>query len=79
MQIRLKNLKRVYGTLKAVDDVTLTIPSNTVYGIIGKSGAGKSTLVRLISMLEKPDEGEVWYGEKRVDNLNKKELNSFFR
>lgn len=74
MQIRLKNLKRVYGTLKAVDDVTLTIPSNTVYGIIGKSGAGKSTLVRLISMLERPDEGEVWYGEKRVDNLDKKEL-----
>ena len=74
MQIRLRNLKRIYGTLKAVDGVTLTIPSNTVYGIIGKSGAGKSTLVRLISMLEKPDEGEVWYGEKRVDNLDKKEL-----
>lgn len=74
MQIRLKNLKRAYGTLKAVDDVTLTIPSNTVYGIIGKSGAGKSTLVRLISMLESPDSGEVWYGEKRVDNLSKKKL-----
>ena len=74
MRIRLKNLKRVYGTLHAVEDVSLEIPSNTVYGIIGKSGAGKSTLVRLISMLEKPDEGEVYYGEKRVDNLSKKEL-----
>ncbi len=74
MRIRLKNLKRVYGTLHAVEDVSLDIPSNTVYGIIGKSGAGKSTLVRLISMLEKPDEGEVYYGDKRVDNLSKKEL-----
>ena len=74
MQIRLSNLKRVYGSLHAVEGVSLTIPSNTVYGIIGKSGAGKSTLVRLISMLEKPDEGEVYYGEKRVDNLSKKEL-----
>ncbi len=74
MEIRLKNLKRVYGTLHAVEGVSLTIPSNTVYGIIGKSGAGKSTLVRLISMLEKPDEGEVYYGERRVDNLSKKEL-----
>ena len=74
MQIRLENLKRVYGTLHAVEGVSLTIPSNTVYGIIGKSGAGKSTLVRLISMLEKPDEGEVYYGDKRVDNLSKKEL-----
>lgn len=74
MQIRLEHLKRSYGELHAVEDVSLTIPSNTIYGIIGKSGAGKSTLVRLISMLEKPDHGEVWYGEKRVDNLEKNEL-----
>ena len=74
MQIKLKNLKRDYGSLHAVDGVSLNIPSNTVYGIIGRSGAGKSTLVRLVSMLERPDEGEVWYGDKRVDNLSKKEL-----
>ena len=74
MQIRLENLKRDYGSLHAVDGVSLNIPSNTVYGIIGRSGAGKSTLVRLVSMLECPDEGEVWYGDKRVDNLSKKEL-----
>ena len=74
MQIRLENLKRNYGSLHAVDGVSLNIPSNTVYGIIGRSGAGKSTLVRLVSMLERPDEGEVWYGDKRVDNLSKKDL-----
>ena len=74
MQIRLENLKRNYGSLHAVDGVSLNIPSNTVYGIIGRSGAGKSTLVGLVSMLERPDEGEVWYGDKRVDNLSKKEL-----
>ena len=74
MQIRLENLKRDYGSLHAVDGGSLNIPSNTVYGIIGRSGAGKSTLVRLVSMLERSDEGEVWYGDKRVDNLSKKEL-----
>ena len=74
MEIRLRNLRRNYGSLHAVDDVSLTIPSNTVYGIIGKSGAGKSTLVRLVSMLEKPDQGEVYYDDKRVDNLSKEEL-----
>ncbi len=74
MQIRLENLKRNYGGLHAVDGVSLTIPSNTVFGIIGKSGAGKSTLVRLISMLERPDEGEVYYDDKRVDNLEKRAL-----
>ena len=74
MEIRLKNLRRNYGALHAVDDVSLVIPSNTVYGIIGKSGAGKSTLVRLVSMLERPDNGEVYYDEKRVDNLSKADL-----
>ncbi len=47
---------------------------NKIYGIIGKSGAGKSTLVRLISLLEKCDSGEVYFDDKRVDNLSKKDL-----
>lgn len=74
MEIRLKGLKKHYGDLHAVEDVSLDIPSNTIFGIIGKSGAGKSTLVRLISMLESPDSGEVYYDEKRVDTLSKGEL-----
>ncbi|MCF0238655.1 MAG: methionine ABC transporter ATP-binding protein [Sphaerochaetaceae bacterium] len=74
MEIKLKELCRSYNNLHAVDNVSLNIPSNTIYGIIGRSGAGKSTLVRLVSMLEKPDSGEVWYGDKRVDNLDGKAL-----
>lgn len=74
MEIKLENLKKTYGALNAVDNVSLTIPSNTVYGIIGKSGAGKSTLVRMISMLEPPDSGRVLYDGKQVDNLTGKEL-----
>jgi D-methionine transport system ATP-binding protein len=68
--IRLVNLTRRYRALTAVNSVSLEIPSNTIYGIIGKSGAGKSTLVRLISLLEAPDSGEVWYGDRRVDGLD---------
>lgn len=74
MRIRMEHLQRSYGTLHAVHDVSLTIPSNTVYGIIGRSGAGKSTLVRLISLLEKPDAGEIYYDEDRVDHLPKDQL-----
>ena len=78
MQIKLDNLEKTYTTsdksVKAVDCVSLEIPENTVFGIIGKSGAGKSSLVRLVSLLEKPDSGAVFYGERRVDNLSKKEL-----
>lgn len=80
MQIDLNNLVRVYDSadglskVAAVNDISLTIPSNQIFGIIGKSGAGKSSLVRLISMMEKPDSGEVLYDGQRVDNLAEKEL-----
>lgn len=78
MNITLEKLKKTYtsseGTVQAVKEVSLKIPSNKIFGIIGKSGAGKSSLVRLISLLETPDEGKVFYDDKRVDNLSKKEL-----
>lgn len=79
MSIKLENLKKEYtladGTrVNAVNGVSLEIPSNTIYGIIGKSGAGKSTLVRLVSLLERPDSGAVYYDGKRVDDLKKYEL-----
>ncbi len=78
MQIKLDSLKKTYttkdGSITAVDNISLDIPENKIFGIIGKSGAGKSSLVRLVSLLESPDEGAVYYNEKRVDNLSKKEL-----
>ena len=74
MQIVLKNLVRTYENVHAVENVSLSIPSNQIFGIIGLSGAGKSTLVRLVSLLEKPDSGEVWYDDVRVDNLPEKEI-----
>ena len=72
--IRLVNVNKRYGELQAVDNITLEIPSNTIFGIIGKSGAGKSTLVRLISLLEPADSGEIYYGASRVDTLTGKLL-----
>ena len=80
MQIELNNLVKTYvsadgaSKVTAVNGISLSIPSNQIFGIIGKSGAGKSSLVRLISMMEHPDSGEVLYDGKRVDNLDEKEL-----
>ena len=47
------------GSVHAVNDVSLTIETGTIYGLIGYSGAGKSTLIRMINLLEKPDRGSV--------------------
>ena len=78
MNITLENLKKTYtsstGSITAVNGVSLKIPENMIFGIIGKSGAGKSSLVRLVSLLETPDEGSVFYNDVRVDNLSKAEL-----
>ena len=74
MRIIAKNLVQNYEGLHAVNDISLEIPEGKIFGIIGKSGAGKSTLLRMISLLERPESGEIYFDDKRVDNLKKKDL-----
>ncbi|MDR1144461.1 MAG: ATP-binding cassette domain-containing protein [Spirochaetaceae bacterium] len=72
--IGLKGITKQYAAVTAVRDVDLTIPGGSIFGIIGRSGAGKSTLLRVMSLLEGPDRGEVFYGSDRVDTLTGREL-----
>ncbi|MDR1362804.1 MAG: ATP-binding cassette domain-containing protein [Spirochaetaceae bacterium] len=72
--IRLWHVSKQYAGLTAVDNVDLTINDDCIFGIIGKSGAGKSTLLRIMSLLEPPGSGELYYGAERVDTLKGKEL-----
>jgi D-methionine transport system ATP-binding protein len=72
--IVLEKICKSYGAVNAVRDVSFTVPDQGVFGVIGKSGAGKSTLLRIMSLLERPDEGAVYYGEERVDALLGKAL-----
>ncbi|MDR1251667.1 MAG: ATP-binding cassette domain-containing protein [Treponema sp.] len=67
--IILKKISKTYAAVTALRDVDLTIPDGSIYGIIGRSGAGKSTLLRIMSLLEGPDAGEVYYDSDRVDAL----------
>lgn len=73
--IRLKKLKKSYGDIIAVNNVSLEIVENEIFGVIGLSGAGKSTLVRLINRLEEPDSGEVYIDNRNITDLNSKDLN----
>ncbi|MDR3247632.1 MAG: ATP-binding cassette domain-containing protein [Treponema sp.] len=69
LRITLKGIAKSYATVSALAQVDLVIPPGSIFGIIGKSGAGKSTLLRVMSLLESPDAGEVYYGDDRVDIL----------
>ncbi len=58
--IEIKNLVKQFGKLRAVDDVSLTVPKGSVMVVIGPSGSGKSTVLRCINHLEVPTSGEIW-------------------
>ncbi len=62
------------GSVHALKNVSLSIESGDIYGIIGMSGAGKSTLVRCMNFLEVPTEGKVMIDGKSLSEFSPKEL-----
>jgi len=77
--IELRHISKVFptadGALTALRDVSLTVDSGDIYGIVGMSGAGKSTLVRCINLLERPTEGQVLIDGADLCAMSQGELN----
>ena len=72
--IEITNLSKGFGSVKALDSMSCTIPDGCIFGMVGANGAGKSTLLRLISGIYLPDEGSVKInGEEVYDNPKAKE------
>jgi len=63
-----------FGTTRALDDVSLSIPDGQMVGIIGRSGAGKSTMLRLINRLIDPDSGQIRHGSVVATRLRGRQL-----
>jgi len=61
--------KKVYGQVKAVDRVNLSIVQGTVFGLVGESGSGKTTLARLLTGIIQPDHGEVFFDSQNLKNV----------
>ena len=59
--IVLRDIRKFFGTHAVLGGVSLTVPAGHIYGIIGRSGAGKTTLIRVASLLERADSGEILY------------------
>ena len=57
--IELKNVTKSFGKFKALDDLNMSVPKGSVYGLVGPNGAGKSTAIRLMTGIYRPDSGSV--------------------
>ena len=57
--LELKNVTKTFGSFKALDDLTMTVPKGAVYGLVGPNGAGKSTAIRHIAGIYRPDSGSI--------------------
>jgi multiple sugar transport system ATP-binding protein len=72
-EIRLKNLTKRFGAFVGVDDFNLTIADREFLVLLGPSGCGKTTTMRMIAGLEDVTSGEIWLGERMVNNLEPKD------
>ena len=57
--LAMNNVTKTFGSFKALDDLSLTVPKGAVYGLVGPNGAGKSTAIRHLTGIYRPDSGSV--------------------
>ena len=57
--LEMQNVTKTFGTFKALDDLSLSVPRGAVYGLVGPNGAGKSTAIRHLTGVYRPDSGSV--------------------
>jgi branched-chain amino acid transport system ATP-binding protein len=67
--LSVKNLNLYYGDAQALSDVSLDVPKGQIVAIIGANGAGKSSLIRTIAGIEVARSGEVFFNQKKINNL----------
>lgn len=75
--IEIRALKKTYGDLTVLDDISLNIKQGEIFGLAGRSGAGKSTLLRCINGLEKYDSGSLKVENTEVKSRSDTEIRLF--
>mgnify|MGYP004559825391 FL=1 len=65
--LKLENVRKTYGSLVAVDDLSFTVKDGEIFGLLGENGAGKTTTFRMIMGLLEPDKGKITLNGKKID------------
>jgi len=73
--IVLKNITKKFGPNIVLNNVSLTIEKGKTTVVIGPSGCGKTVLIKHLILLLRPNSGEIYFKNKRIDNLNEAKLN----
>lgn len=71
--LEVQSISRQYGDLKAVDDVSFTITTGEIVGLLGHNGAGKTTIMKMLSGYIEPDAGSIYY-QNKLTKLDDKDL-----
>ena len=81
--LKAENLCKIYGKgeneVKALDNVSFSVPKGQMTAVIGASGSGKSTLLHILGAVDKPTSGKVWLDGQDVFAQNAKNLAIFRR
>ena len=72
--VEFKNVTKKYGSVDVIKDFNLQIDQGDFLCIVGTSGSGKTTIMKMINGLVKPTSGDVFIGEKRLEDENLIEL-----
>ena len=72
--LRVKNVNKFFGGLKAVNNVSLEVKKGSITGLIGPNGAGKTTLFNTIAGLYSPNNGDIYLEEENISGLKPHEL-----
>ncbi len=70
MKLELRGVSKSFGGLRAVADVSFTVPDRAIFGLIGPNGAGKTTVFNLITGVYKPDGGTLRFGDRDLARLS---------
>ncbi|EPI49168.1 ABC transporter ATP-binding protein [Gardnerella vaginalis] len=74
MLLTLDHISKIYGSLRAVDDLSLTVPEGEWLSIVGSSGSGKTTLMNIIGCMDSPSKGSVSLQGRKLEDLNAGQL-----